>query len=60
MNRVQMLAAEAVSTLAHLLSADTLPAVRLGAARTVTELAVQQYEAEVIVKRLEELEQRVK
>jgi hypothetical protein len=56
MNRVQALAAEAVETLAALMAPDVSPAVRLGAARMVAEIALQQHDAEVIVQRLEQIE----
>ena len=56
MTRVQALAGQAVSTLVALMGRQAPPAVRLGAARTVAELAIQQHQAEAIIGRLEELE----
>lgn len=57
MTRVQALAGQAVSTLVALMCRTSPPAVRLGAARTVAELAIQQHQAEAIIGRLEEIEE---
>lgn len=46
--RVQMLTARAIETLEDLLAAKDHPNVRLGAARTVAELAIHQHEAETL------------
>jgi hypothetical protein len=56
MTRVQALAGQAVSTLVALMGRQAPPAVRLGAARTVAELAIQQHQSEAIIGRLEEIE----
>jgi hypothetical protein len=56
MDRVQGLTARAVDTLADLLNARKHPAVRLGAARTVLELGMHQYDADVILRKLNQLE----
>lgn len=56
MARVQALAGEAVSTLVTLMGRASPPAVRLGAARTVTELAMHLYQSEVVTARLDEIE----
>jgi transposase-like protein len=56
MNRVQALTVEAVDTLAALMGKSAPPSVRLGAARTVTELAIHAFEAEAIGERLDALE----
>ena len=58
MNRVQAFTAKAVDTLEDLLGADKFPAVRLGAARTITEIGLHQHDAEVILRKLDEIEQR--
>ena len=55
-SRVQALAGRAVDTLEDLLGAKKHPSVRLGAARTVAELAMHQHDAETIVRRLNEIE----
>ena len=57
-NRIPALAARAVDTLAALLGDKEPPAVRLGAARTVAELGQHQYDAETILKKLDEIEAR--
>ena len=46
----------AVETLADLLGTAKPPAVRLGAARTVAEIGMHQYDAETILKKLDDLE----
>lgn len=55
-NRVQALTARAVETLEELLQAKKYPAVRLGAARTVTEIGMHQHDAETIMRKLDEIE----
>lgn len=55
-NRIQALTAEAVDTLEHLLDAEKHPAVRLGAARTVVEIAIHQHDGDTILRRLDEIE----
>jgi hypothetical protein len=55
-NRVHALTAKAMSTLEDLLDAERYPAVRLGAARTITEIGLRQRDAEVILRRLGEVE----
>jgi hypothetical protein len=57
MLRVQALAGQAIDTLVTLTGRSAPPAVRLGAARTVAELAMHQHDADTIVRRIEELEQ---
>ena len=57
-NRVQALMGKAVDTLEDLLSTDTAPAVRLGAARTMAEIALHQHDADTILRTLDEIEQR--
>jgi len=54
--RVQALMGQAVGVLEDLLAETKHPAVRLGAARTVIELAVNRNDAEVLLGRVEELE----
>lgn len=54
--RVQSLMGQAVSVLEDLLAEKKHPAVRLGAARTVIELALNRNDAEVLLTRVEELE----
>ena len=56
MGRIQALTARAVGTLEDLLNAHDHPSVRLGAARTVAELAVYQDDAEMIMRKLEAIE----
>ncbi len=56
MHRIQSLVGSAVETLKQLLEAKKHPAVRLGAARTVVELAIGRHDAEGLLKRLEDLE----
>jgi hypothetical protein len=43
--------------LEELLNERKFPNVRLGAARTIAELAIHQHDAETILKRIEDLEQ---
>src|SRR3989442_15844603 len=56
MNRIQALQTRAVETLEDLMGASVSPAVRLGAARTVVDIAVHQHDAETILRRLDEIE----
>ena len=56
LRRIPALTGRAVETLADLLGAATHPAVRLGAARTVAEIGMHQYDAETILKKLDDLE----
>jgi hypothetical protein len=56
MARVQALTGEAVETLATLMALEAPAAVRLGAARTVAEIAIHQNDAETILRKLDELE----
>ena len=55
-HRVQALTARAVDTLEELLGEKKYPSVRLGAARTVAEIAIHQHDAETILKKLGEIE----
>ena len=48
----------AVDTLAALLADKEPPALRLGAARTVADIGLHQYDAETILKKLDEIEAR--
>ena len=57
-SRIPALTVKAVATLAALLAAKEPPVVRLGAARTVAELGQHQYDAETILKKLDEIEAR--
>jgi hypothetical protein len=57
-SRIPALTVKAVDTLAALLADKEPPAVRLGAARTVAELGQHQYDAETILKKLDEIEAR--
>ena len=57
-SRIPALTVRAVDTLADLLGAAKPPAVRLGAARTVAEIGLHQYDAETILKKLDDLETR--
>ena len=59
LSRVQALTAKAIDTFEDLLRKGEQPSVRLGAAKAVVELAVSQHDAETLLTRLEELEQRV-
>jgi hypothetical protein len=56
MGRVQALTASAADTLDELLGAKKSPGGRLGAARTVAELAIHQHDAETILRKLNEIE----
>ena len=56
MSRIQALAGRAVETLEDLLGAKQYPAVRLGAARTVAEIGMHQYDADTILLKLEKVE----
>ena len=55
-SRIPTLTERAVDTLADLLGATKHPAVRLGAARTVAEIGMHQYDAETILRKLGDLE----
>jgi len=57
-SRIPMLTVTAVDALADLLGTSKPPAVRLGAARTVAEIGLHQYDAETILKKLDEIEAR--
>ena len=57
-SRIPALTVKAVATLAALLAAKERPAVRLGAARTVSELGQHQYDADTIMRKLDEIEAR--
>ena len=57
-SRIPALTVRAVDTLADLLGTTKPPAVRLGAARTVAEIGMHQYDAETILRKLDELEAR--
>lgn len=56
MSRIHALTGRAVETLEDLMAATTVPAVRLGAARTVAELGVHQHDAETIMRKLDQIE----
>lgn len=56
MSRVQAAAAHAVETLIMLMGPKVPPTVRLGAAKTVAELAIQRHDADTIMRRLDEVE----
>jgi len=56
MGRIQALTARAVDTFKDLLDATEYPSVRLGAARTVAELAIHQHDADTILRKLDEIE----
>jgi hypothetical protein len=56
MHRLQALTSRAVDTLGMLLNETKHPNVRLNAARAVVEFAVARHEAEVLVARIESLE----
>ena len=56
MSRIQALTSRAVDTLEDLLDAKDYPSVRLGAARTVTEMGIHQHDAETILRKLGEIE----
>ena len=55
-HRAQALTARAMDTLEELLGDKKHPNVRLGAARTVTEIGVHQHDADTILKKLDEIE----
>lgn len=55
-DRVQALTAKAVGTLEDLLDATNYPSVRLGAARTIAEIGMHQFDAETILKKLDQIE----
>ena len=57
MGRVQAAAGRAIDTLEELLDDTDHPNVRLGAARTLAELAIHQHDADVIISKLDEIEQ---
>lgn len=56
MSRIQALTSRAVDTLEDLLDAKDYPSVRLGAARTVTEMGLHQHDTETILRTLGEIE----
>jgi alpha-beta hydrolase superfamily lysophospholipase len=56
MSRIQALAGRAVETLEDLLGAKQYPSVRLGAARTVAEIGMHQYDADTILRKLDKVE----
>src|SRR5229473_2881568 len=56
MSRIQALAGRAVETLEDLLGAKQYPAVRLGAARTVAEIGMHQYDADTILRKPDRIE----
>lgn len=56
MSRVQALTGKAIETLDDLLDATNSPNVRLGAARTVAEIAIHQNDESIILARLDELD----
>jgi hypothetical protein len=58
LNRIPALTGRAVDTLAALLGDQEPPTVRLGAARTVAEIGMHQYDAETILRKLDEIEAR--
>jgi hypothetical protein len=55
-SRIQALTAKAVDTLDDLLDAKNHPAVRLGAARTITEIGLHQHDAATIMRKLADIE----
>ena len=57
-SRIPALTSRAVDTLDDLLGTTKPPAVRLGAARTVAEIGLHQYDAETILRKLDDLEAR--
>ena len=57
LHRVQSLMTRAVNVLDDLLNATTAPAVQLGAARTIAELALHEHDAQTILRKLNEIEQ---
>ena len=58
LSRIPALTVRAVETLEDLLGDTTHPAVRLGAARTVAEIGMHQYDAETLLRKLDDLETR--
>jgi hypothetical protein len=56
MSRIQALSGKAIDTLEQLLSERKSPSTRLGAARTICELAIHRDDAHNILKRLDEIE----
>lgn len=56
MGRIQALTGRAIETLEDLLGPEHPPAVRLGSARTITELGMHQHDAEIILRKLNEIE----
>ena len=56
LSRIPALTVRAVDTFADLLGTSKPPAVRLGAARTVAEIGMHQYDAETILRKLDDLE----
>ena len=59
-SRIQALTGRAVATLEELLDEKKFPNVRLGAARTVAELAIHQHDAETILQRIDDLERQMR
>ena len=57
MGRVQAAAGRAIDTLEELLDDTDHPSVRLGAVRTLAELAIHQHDADVIMSKLDEIEE---
>jgi hypothetical protein len=55
-SRIQALAGKAADALEDLLAAKEHPSVRLGAARTVTEIGLHQRDADLILRKLDEIE----
>jgi hypothetical protein len=60
MDRLQALSGKAIDTLSSLMEKDIASTVRLGAARTVVELGLHERDAELIARRLDELEALVR
>jgi DNA-binding transcriptional MerR regulator len=60
MSRVQALTGEAIETLASLMAPEVSAPVRLGAARTIAELGLDQHDAEMISSKLAELEAKLR
>jgi hypothetical protein len=56
MNRVQALMAVAIDTLSILMGGEMPPNVRLGAARSVADLGLHQFEADTILQKLEDID----
>jgi hypothetical protein len=56
MNRVQALLCVAIDTLGTLMQRNMPPAVRLGAARAVTEIGIHQHDQESILQKVQEIE----